>query len=96
MKNALIALLISTFAVPAFAWGDREQGILSGIAGYWMLQRLNEPKVVVEQQPPVVVQQSPRVIHRHPPVGVEYYNCLVRVYDPQSGIYRNEVMTCVR
>lgn len=95
MKKVIAALLISCFSLPAFAWGDREQGILSGIAGYWMLQKLNEPKVVVEQQPSVVVQQ-PRIIHRQGPVGVEYYNCLVRVYDPQTGYYRNEVMTCVR
>lgn len=57
-----------------------------------------QPPVVV-QQPPVVVQQPPIVVN--PPyyggiITRDYYSCLVQVYDPYTGQYRNEVQTCVR
>jgi hypothetical protein len=57
-----------------------------------------QPPVVV-QQPPVIIQQPPVVVEQAPfygPVFRDYYNCLVQVYDPYSGQYRNEVRTCVR
>lgn len=50
--------------------------------------------------PPVVINTP---VPATPPIEgvvlnpmVTYYNCLVRVYDPTTGSYRNEVMTCVR
>jgi hypothetical protein len=57
-----------------------------------------QPPVVV-QQPPVIIQQPPVVVEQAPfygPAFRDYYNCLVQVYDPYSGQYRNEVRTCVR
>lgn len=49
--------------------------------------------------PPVIVNTPVPV----PPIDgaiinptVTYFNCLVRVYDPATNAYRNEVMTCVR
>lgn len=41
-----------------------------------------------QPQPVIVVPQ-----HLQP---VEYYQCLVQVYDPYTNTYRNEVRTCVR
>ena len=58
-KLVLAAALIAS--TPAFAWGDREQGILAGVIGTMILQNtgvIQRPPVVV-QQPPVVIQQQP-------------------------------------
>ena len=55
-KLVLAAALIAS--TPAFAWGEREQGALAGVAGLWIFQQLSKPQVVV-QQPPVIVQQPP-------------------------------------
>ena len=86
----------------AFAWGEREQGALAGIAGFWAIQQLHkagQPQVIYQQTPPVIVQQ-PQVIVQQSPVYVypipNYYSCLVQVQDPYSGVIRNEVRTCVR
>jgi len=48
-KLTILALLGSMLSGPAFAWGDREQGIVSGIAGYWLYQQLSRPPQVVQQ-----------------------------------------------
>jgi hypothetical protein len=62
MKIAAVAVIGSMLAAPAFAWGDREQGILTGIAGLWLWQRLNQPPVVVQQAPlSFPVPQGPMV-----------------------------------
>jgi len=66
-KLVLAAALIAS--TPAFAWGEREQGALAGVAGLWIFQQLSKPQVVV-QQPPVIVQQPP-VIVQQPPVIVQ-------------------------
>jgi hypothetical protein len=65
MKKVIAGLLVSfMFSTSAFAWGDREQGILTGVAGLWVFQQLNR---VGQQQPPVVVyQQSPPVVYQAP------------------------------
>lgn len=41
-----------------------------------------------QPQPVIVVPQ-----HLQP---VEYYQCLVQVFDPYTNTYRNEVRTCIR
>jgi hypothetical protein len=70
MKKLLAVLVAVSVASPAFAWGDREQGILTGVAGLWIFQQLNKPPVVVQQAPvvvqqqPVIVQQAPVVVHQ--------------------------------
>ena len=51
----------------------------------------NSQRQVIVQQPPVVVQQYP--VYNFP--MQTYYNCLVQVQDPYSGVIRNEVRTCV-
>ena len=64
---AVVTAMIST---PAMAWGDREQGILTGIVGTLIIQDIQRNNTqhipqggVVVQQPQVIVQQ-PTVIHR--------------------------------
>ena len=63
MKKILvtIAVITSFWSSQACAWGAREQGILSGVAGLWVYQQLSRPPVAVYQQPPVVYQQPPTV-----------------------------------
>ena len=63
MKKVLASLLIaSTIATPAMAWGEREQGILTGVAGLWVVQQLH--RAGQQQQPqPVIVQQQPQVVY---------------------------------
>lgn len=63
MKTKLLAIaLIGTFiSAPAMAWGEREQGILAGAAGLWLIQRLNQPPVVVQQAPQIPTPTGPMV-----------------------------------
>jgi hypothetical protein len=63
MKTKLlaVALIGSLLSAPAMAWGDREQGILAGAAGLWLIQRLNQPPVVVQQAPQFPVPQGPMI-----------------------------------
>ena len=42
---------------------------------------------------PTIVYQPPSIVYNPVPT---YYQCLVQVYDPVTGLYRNEVMTCAR
>lgn len=70
MKKIIIAALITiTTTAPALAWGDREQGVLSGIAGYWLYQRLSQPQIVGQVPPPVIQQPQ------QPPVVIFQQNC---------------------
>ena len=67
MKKVLVSLAVisSLVSAPAFAWGDREQGILSGIAGLWIYQQLSKPPVLV-QQAPTIVAPPPVVYYQQP------------------------------
>lgn len=102
MKKFIVTVITGlVFSNSAFAWGDREQGALAGIAGLWafqQLQRAGQPPVIYQQLPPVIVQQAPVIIQQAPiysfPIR-NYYSCLVQVQDPYSGVIRNEVRTCV-
>jgi hypothetical protein len=60
MKKLVLSLALIASA-PAFAWGDREQGILAGVIGTMILQNTG-----VIQRPPVVVQQAPVIIQQQP------------------------------
>ena len=103
MKKFIVTVIAGlVFSNSAFAWGDREQGALAGIAGLWAIQQLHragQPQVIYQQTPPVIVQQPPVIVQQSPvyvyPVP-NYYSCLVQVQDPYSGVIRNEVRTCVR
>ena len=64
MKKVLASLLIaSTIATPAMAWGDREQGILTGVAGLWVVQQLHRAGQQQQQPQPVIVHQQPQVVY---------------------------------
>ena len=101
MKKILSALFLFFMAVPAFA-GDRHHGhhrggdrwvapLVGGVILGALIARQNE--TVVDERP-IYVAPPPPIVHY--PVGPQFYNCLVRVYDQTTGTYRNEVMTCVR
>lgn len=55
-----LGILVST---SAHAWGEREQGIVTGIAGLWMYQQLQKAG---EHPEPTVIYQTP--IYQSPPV----------------------------
>jgi hypothetical protein len=72
----VIAIALMIIAGQAHAWGDREQGILAGVFGTILLQKIaqqnqqpvyGQPPVSVGEapvysDPQVIVQQQPRVI----------------------------------
>lgn len=72
MKKLIVTLaLVAGFTSQAHAWGEREQGILTGIAAAVIIANIanQHPGPIVNQQPPVVIQQQP-VIIQQPPVVV--------------------------
>jgi hypothetical protein len=60
MKKLLAIGVLALATTQAYAWGPREQGIVTGIAGTLLWQHVTQPRVV--QAPPVVVQQAPQVV----------------------------------
>lgn len=96
MKKIIAGLLVGMFvSTSAFAWGPREQGILSGVAGLWafqQLQRAGQPQVIYQQTPPVIYQQTPPVYQQAPPViyapQPQQY-CEYTVVTDQFGIQRS-------
>lgn len=67
MKKILliVAMLVSSQAV---AWGDREQGVLVGIAAGYLLNQANQPRqeqvVIIQQERlPTIIRQQPQVIY---------------------------------
>jgi hypothetical protein len=100
MKKLLAISFFALFSTAAIAGshhnhhrgGDRWVApLVGGIILGAMISKQNE--VVVDERPIYIAPPPPIV---HVPVGPQFYNCLVRVYDQYTGIYRNEVMTCVR
>jgi hypothetical protein len=93
MKKVIVGLLVGMFvSTSAFAWGPREQGILTGAAGLWIVQQLSRPNqtvhvngnpVVINPQP--VYQQSPPIIVGPQP---QQY-CEYTVVTDQFGIQRS-------
>ena len=80
MKTKIAAVVVGCMlTAPAFAWGDREQGILSGIAGYWLYNRLTTPQVIVTPQGgqmPVPAPTYPSYGGAMPPPPIIYQpNC---------------------
>jgi|APGre2960657444_1045066.scaffolds.fasta_scaffold23503_4 hypothetical protein len=54
-----------SYTPAAYAWGEREQGILTGVAGLWAYQQLAKPSVTVYQQS-VPVYQQPQTVYVYP------------------------------
>lgn len=100
MKKLLAASLFAFFSTAALAGGGHHHNrggdrwvapLVGGIILGAMISKQNE--VVVDQRP-LYLAPPPQPVQY--PVGPQFYNCLVRVYDQYTGTYRNEVMTCVR
>jgi len=66
-------IAVCSYAPAAHAWGAREQGILTGVAGLWVYQQLAKPPVVVYQQPPVYIPQHPAPVYVPQPQVVYVY-----------------------
>lgn len=95
MKKIIASLLVGmVFSTSAMAWGEREQGIVTGVAGLWIFQQLNKagepqhPPVVIQQQPPVIIQQQPQVIYQQAP-RQQYceWTTVVDQFGTQRGIH---------
>jgi hypothetical protein len=90
----VIAIALMVIAGQAHAWGDREQGILAGVFGTILLQKIaqqnqqpvyGQPPVTVGEapvysDPQIIVQQQPRVIVVPQPRPL--YNQQPRMYIP--------------
>ena len=85
MKRIITAVaLASMISTPAFAWGDREQGILTGIIGTIIIQDIQK-----NRNHGTVVQQ-PQVINNH------YHNDYsVQRCGYQENVFRNGYTTVV-
>ena len=59
MKRSAVALTVLLAANSAWAWGDFERGIATGLGGAWLYNRLTQPPVVVQQQPNYQVLPGP-------------------------------------
>lgn len=97
-KLAAVALIGSLVSAPALAWGDREQGILGGIAGYWLYQQLTQPKVYGNTNPPQVPPTYPSYGGAMPPPPIIYQpNCrqvLTIQHDRFGNEYRTPITIC--
>ncbi len=49
MKRSVVAIAVLLTANSAWAWGDFERGIATGIGGAWLYNRLTQPPVIIQQ-----------------------------------------------
>lgn len=78
-KYLLTAALLTLVSTKALAWGAFEQGVLSGVAGFWIYDKLNraaQPAPIypagVQLAPPVrVAPQTPQ--YGAPPPSTWFY-----------------------
>ena len=87
IKNLVMAIALVVTA-PAYAWGEREQGIVTGVAGTLLIQKLNQNQRVYQH--PVYVQPP---VYYYPEVVYPEYTYrpmfkFVDVYIPECGCYR--------
>jgi len=70
---ATVAVIGAMASSPAMAWGDREQGILTGVIGTIILQDIygNRNHGHVQQQPQVIVQQPAPVYQNNTTVIIQ-------------------------
>jgi len=86
MKKFVCILALGLASSSSWAWGDREQGVLQGLAGAWLLGRiLQQPEAQPVQPPayipPPVYVAPPPPVYYHRPVcyHVPYYDSWGRV-----------------
>lgn len=93
MIKFIVATVVAlSFATPAQAWGDREQGALAGIAGTLLWQKLDnqgqtQPRPQVIRQP---VYVPPTVIYQYPQVMPERQCYVFRETRNYDGTYTRE------
>lgn len=99
MKKLVVASLALCMATSTFAWGDREQGALAGIAAtllYQNIQRNQQPVYPANQggqfwyRPPVVQQQ---IIIQNSPVAPQVV-CVPITHLDQYGNVIGHTYTC--
>jgi len=80
-KYLLTAALLTMVSTKALAWGAFEQGVVSGVAGYWIFDKLNRaaqpapiyPAGVQLQQRPVQPVPAPPQYGAPPPPTTWFY-----------------------
>lgn len=72
-KKLVCALAVILISPHAWAWGDREQGILQGLAGAWILGRMLQHPEPQPAPPPVYYTPPPVYVPHSPPPAVYYY-----------------------
>lgn len=86
-----VALAASIAARPAFAWGDREQGIVAGTVGLWTIQQLSRiGQSAYPAYPHSPVYQPPVVPYYPHPTGYTHrpmYRA-VDLFIPECNCYR--------
>lgn len=92
MRKLIASVIVGTslFASNAFAWGDREQGILAGAAGLWVIQQLNKPNVQSAPAPVYTDPRYPGTVFQGPAPSYTYrpmYRA-VDVFIPECNCYR--------
>ena len=79
MKFKIATLLVlAIWAVPAAAWGDREQGIVAGVAGTLALQHMMQPQYApqyVPQYAPAYPSYTHRPMYRSVDIFIPECNC---------------------
>lgn len=82
---AILATVCALTATSAHAWGSREQGILTGIAGTLILQQIYKPQPQSQPTPPPVVHHYPAPVYQAPQPIYRW----VDVYIPECRCYRS-------
>jgi hypothetical protein len=75
MKKIVVALTVLLAANSAWAWGDFERGIATGIGGAWLYNRLTQPPVVVQQPQPYVLSAPNPTVYTNPNYQPRPYYC---------------------
>jgi len=92
MRKLIASLILATLVTsPAYAWGDREQGALTGVAGLYILQSLG---VVNSPRPPAVNVPAPvypGYSHVPPPQSYTHRPMyrMVDIFIPECNCYRS-------
>lgn len=90
MKALLFTLMLAV-SLPAYAWGDREQGIVAGALGAIVLDRILRPQPP-QQYPPVQYPPVPVVPYYPGTIYPDYiYRPMykeVQIFVPECNCYR--------
>ena len=88
LQTIIAASLIALTSANVYAWGEREQGVLQGLAGAWILGRMLQQPDPQPVPPPPVYYTPPSVyVPPSPPPTVYYHRpqCYHVPYYDQFG-----------